>query len=362
MVNFRDLLKGCRLHKDADGNIIVQSILNMQLVCLTTDSEFSYNKFANPMDVLASNQRYGHLNLANTDNKDMIVPAQIAVLTKQSAQNHGMVKAAYIPSKSRSDFYDAGCVQGSQTGHISASKNDQEVRFLPFGVREYIWDKVNKTGSHDNIYAAIDKVGRDTGANSGTYIDQYFKKFDKEINEFIAHFERPKNTIGTIVLIDGEIIAIDKFPSFEYCEQVWDALIRDCYGAIAITQERQGKKAQSLFTQNMAKQKRKANETPAAYLKRVMTSTKKSIEDNVRAKLEEILELSFSEKQDTDLNGKNGYTSKILTTEGYIGQKISESNFHHLVSVVRKESFDPERFRKANEMRSKASKQRGFEI
>lgn len=361
MVNFRDLLKGCRLHKDADGNIIVQSILNMQLVCLTTDSEFSHNKFANPMMVLASNKGYGHLNLKNEDAKDMIVPTQIAVLTKQQAQNHGMVKAGYIKAKSASDFNDAGCVQGSQGGTIRASRSDQDVRFLPFGVREMNWDKVGNYGNLQNIYPAIEKVGQETGANSGKYIDAYFTKFDKEINEFIAHFERPKNTIGTIVLIDGEIIAIDKFPSFEYCEQVWDALIRDCYGAIAITQERKGKKAQSLFTENMTKQKRKADETPAAYLKRVLEGTKKGIEDNVRTKLEELMDVSFNESTDKESTVGN-FASKILKTEGYIGQSISESGFNHLVSIVRKESFDPDRFRKANEMRSKASKQRGFEI
>lgn len=362
MIQLNELLKGCRLHKDAEGNIVVQSILNMQLVCLTTDDEYSINKFANPMEVLGSNRTYGHLNLRNNESKDMIVPAQIAVLTKQSAQNHGMVKAAYIKAKSASDFNDAGCVQGSQTGQIRESKSDQEIRFLPFGVREYIWDKVNNDGHLDNIYAAIEKVGQETGANSGKYIDQYFKKFDKEIQEFIAHFERPSRTIGTIVLIDGEIIAIDKFPSFEYCEQVWDALIRDCYGAIAITQERKGKRAESHFTKNMSTVKRNADETPAQYLRRVMSITKKGIEDNVRTKLAELMDLEFTSKTDKDLDGKNGYSSKILKTEGYVGQIISETSFHHLVSVVRKESFDPERFRKANEMRSKASRQRKFEL
>ena len=32
-------------------------------------------------------------------------------------------------------------------------------------------------------------------------------------------------------MIDGEIVAIDKFPSFTYAAQVWDLLIRDCYGS-----------------------------------------------------------------------------------------------------------------------------------
>ena len=38
---FSELLKGCRPLNDMDGNIIVQSIMNMELVCLTTDNEYS---------------------------------------------------------------------------------------------------------------------------------------------------------------------------------------------------------------------------------------------------------------------------------------------------------------------------------
>ena len=49
---FTELLKGCRPVKDSDGNIVVQSILNMQIVCLTTDDEYSLDdRFANPLDL-----------------------------------------------------------------------------------------------------------------------------------------------------------------------------------------------------------------------------------------------------------------------------------------------------------------------
>jgi hypothetical protein len=359
MKKLEDLLKGCRLQKDANG-IIVQTIRNMQLVCLTTDDEFSVNRFANPLTVLGSNKAYGHLHLRNPDaHKDMIVPAQIAVITKLQAQNHGMVKAGFIKAGSFTDFNDAGCVQGSQAGAIREDANSQDIRFIPFGAREFIWDKANNNGHLDNIYAAIEKVGRDTGANSGKYLDQYFTKFDKEINEFIAHFERPARTIGTIVLIDGEIVAIDKFPSFEYCEQIWDCLIRDCYGAIAITEENKGKKGAKLFTEMLSKTVRENGESDIAFLQRTLSKTKHSISSNVKERLEDAMELEFSETRDAD---GSGYKSTILKTEGYIGQVISESSFYHLVSIVKKESFNPERFRAASEIRNKAKKQSKFEL
>ena len=55
---FTELLKGCRPVKDSDGNIVVQSILNMEIVCLTTDKEYSLDdRFANTLEVLSASNR-----------------------------------------------------------------------------------------------------------------------------------------------------------------------------------------------------------------------------------------------------------------------------------------------------------------
>jgi hypothetical protein len=55
---FSELLKGCRPIKDSKGNIIVQSIQNMQVVCLTTDREYSLdNRFANPLTASCKQQK-----------------------------------------------------------------------------------------------------------------------------------------------------------------------------------------------------------------------------------------------------------------------------------------------------------------
>jgi hypothetical protein len=72
-------------------------------------------------------------------------------------------------------------------------------------------------------------------------------RYQQEINSFIAHFERLPRTIRTIVLIDGEIVAIDNFPNFRYAEQIWDVLIRDCCGALVIASQVNGKGGEALF-------------------------------------------------------------------------------------------------------------------
>lgn len=361
---FTELLKGCRPIKDNDGNIIVQSILNMQIVCLTTDREYSLDeRFANPLTALrASNRSYGEVSFQNRTNKEVILPTQMAVMTKQSAQNHGMTKSGYIGANKSTTFHDAGCVQGSQGGHFSGT---QEFRMLPVTIREMVFEAVKDDSGYLRIYPAIRKLGKQTQSNTGEYLDKYFSKYDKKLEQFIAHFERPKNLIGVIVLIDGEIVAIDKFPSFTYAEQVWDLMIRDCYGALAIVYELKQRKSDELFTKTFSEMKRTQRETSVVeMIEAALKKTKKSMTDSVQEKIQEILELEFDSELDREghTSGMNLPNSYILKNEGYIGQVITESEFNHMVSIVRKESYDVNALRKLNELRKKSRQQQRFSL
>jgi hypothetical protein len=361
---FTELLKGCRPVKDRDGNIIVQSILNMQIVCLTTDAEYSLDsRFGNPLTALrAGNSSYGQINFTNTENKEIIVPTQMAVMTKQRAQNHGMSKAGYIGKKGSVTYNDAGCVQGSQTGHFSETN---EFRMLPVTMREMAFETVGSTQGHSNLYPAIHKLGRDTASNTDSYLNKYFEKYDKKLEQFIAHFERPSNLIGIIVLIDGEIVAIDKFPSFTYAEQVWDMMIRDCYGSLAVISELKNKSNSNIFTQVYEDEKRNRHVDVVDLLEATLKKTKRTITQSVEEKIQELLELIFDASIDTE--GNPNTTSRapksfILKTEGYVGQVITENEFNHIVSIVKKEAFNPNALRQVNELKRKARRQDRFSL
>lgn len=361
--DFTELLKGCRPIKDSDGNIIVQSIMNMQIVGLTTDKEYSLDdRFANPLTALnASNGSYGEVSFRNTTNKEVIVPTQMAIMTKQRAQNHGMTKAGYISGNKSTTFHDAGCVQGSQGGYFSGT---QEFRMLPVTIREMVFEASKDGSGYSRIYPAIRKLGEQTNSSTGEYLDKYFTKYDKKLEQFIAHFERPKNLIGVIVMVDGEIIAIDKFPSFTYAEQVWDMMIRDCYGALAIVSELKNSKSNNLFTETFNKEKRRHQGNVVDMIEAALKKTKEGISTSVKEKIEEILELTFDAERDTDghtssLNTPNSYH---LKNEGYVGQVITESEYNHMVSIVKKEAFNPNALRMVNELRKKARSQDRFSL
>ena len=361
--NFSEMLKGCRPLKDRDGNILVQSIMNMQVVCLTTDTENSLDtRFANPLTALvAGNQSYGQISFTNKENKEVILPAQVAVITKQVAQNHGMIKAGYVPERANVTYHDAGCVQGSQGGYF---RGTQEFRMIPVSMREMLFDSIGKSGSYNRIYPAIEKLGRDTQSGAGNYLNVYFDKYDKKLDQFIAHFERPKNLIGIIVLIDGEIVAVDKFPSFIFAEQVWDLMIRDCYGSLAIISEINRKSSKQEFTDTYAEMKKTHQENIVDLLEKTLKKTKQNMTSDVREKIQELLELDFEATADTEGQSSSARSPKsyVLKTEGYVGQVITENEFNHLVSVVKREKFNPNAFREVNELRKKARKQRNFDL
>ena len=360
---FAELLKGCVPLKDSNGNIVVQTILNMQIVALTTEPEYSFDKrFANPMKALvASNSSYGHINFQNTENKETIVPTQLAILTKQHAQNHAMTKAGYIAAHDDVEYTDAGCVQGSDGGNFH---NTQEYRFVPLAIREMLFDAAKNGNGYSRTYPAVRKLGSMTNSNTSEYLDRYFSKYDKKLEEFIAHFERPNHLIGMIVLIDGEIIAVDKFPSFSYAEQVWEAMIRDSYGSMAIISELKESKPKNLFTKEYERLiKRNHAESVVEMIERALNNTKEEINKQVYEKLEELLTIEFDAELDTNGHSQsNNVRSYFLKNDGYIGQVIEEEGLNHLVSIVKRESFNPASIREITELRRKARNQDRFSL
>lgn len=359
---FADILKGCRPIKDNDGNIIIQTIMNMQIVGLTTDDEYSLDdRFENPLkSLVASNSTYGQIKFHNKSKKEVIIPPQTAVMTKQYAQNHSMIKAGYVKPNARVQYNDAGCVQGSQGGTFN---NTNEFRFSPIIMREMLFDSVGKHDSYSRTYPAVRKLGQDTKSNTGEYLDKYFTKYDKKLDEFIAHFELPDKLIGLIVFIDGEIVSIDKFPSFTYGKQIWDTLIRDCYGSLAIMNEIKKSQSHKRFTLKYNKYKGDSYGNIVDKIEKVLNEVKDDITKDVYNKIDELMNLEFNATYENDGHSTDtNVKSEILKTNGYVGQLISEQDYNHLVSIVKRESFNPSELKRVNVLRNKARNQRRFEL
>jgi hypothetical protein len=54
------------------------------------------------------------------------------------------------------------------------------------------------------------------------------------LDEFVAEFECVPRQIGAIILVDDQVVGVERAPSHAYWQSVWPCLIRECYGSLAI--------------------------------------------------------------------------------------------------------------------------------
>ena len=142
-------------------------------------------------------------------------------------------------------------------------------------------------------------------------------------------------------------------------------MIRDCYCSLAIISELKKKTSGQQFTATYNEMQKTAGKYGIVdLLEKALKKTKANITADVQEKIQEVLELIFdatldTEGQSTSVRAPKSY---VLKAEGYIGQVITENEFNHLVSVVKKERFNPDALREVNELRKKARKQEKFSL
>ena len=141
-------------------------------------------------------------------------------------------------------------------------------------------------------------------------------------------------------------------------------MIRDCYGALAIMSELKNKTTVNEFTLSYEELKKNHQDNIIDLLEKALKRTKKSMTDSVQEKIQELLEMTFDAKLDTEgqASGARAPKSYVLKADGYVGQVITENEFNHLVSVVKRDRFDPNALREVNELRKKARRQDRFSL
>jgi hypothetical protein len=141
-------------------------------------------------------------------------------------------------------------------------------------------------------------------------------------------------------------------------------MIRDCYGALAVVSELDKKKGDTLFTKTFDKMKSKSSKGDVIDLiEKALKKTKSKMSKTVNERINDILNVELIGKPDNVGNPRTGNVrSYKIDSDGYIGQVISESDFHYLVSLVKKESFNPNALRVVTELKRKANSQNRFRL
>jgi hypothetical protein len=217
------------LHGTQPGRI--QSVGYMEVIPLVSD--LSDDRFVSPAQAGArvGTPDYGSLGFENPGDAVLIVPCHTGYVVKQAAQDHAMAHTGIVGSRVRRRFDTAMCVQSTQGGLIASG--NYEMVILPFALREPALS-VRTTRSYSKLWNAIGVFNTQMGIQGASHLDFFLKRFRRELDEFVAEFECVPGQIGAVVLVDDQVVGIERAPSHAYWESVWPCLIRECYGSLAI--------------------------------------------------------------------------------------------------------------------------------
>ena len=203
----------------------------MQVIPLVSD--LSDDRFVSPVEANADvfTTDYGTLGFRNPSDCLLIVPCHAGYVVKQAAQDHAMAHAAVVRSQAEQSFKTAMCIQQAQGGYIK--RGAYRMLILPFSLREQAM-KVRNKKNYNKLWDAISAFNSDMGVQAAGHLEFFLKHFKKELDEFVAEFECVPGQIGAVILVNDQVVGIERAPSHSYWRNVWPALIRECYGSLAI--------------------------------------------------------------------------------------------------------------------------------
>lgn len=226
-ITIRDLLRGCEAGYP-------QTVGYMSVVPLLSD--LVYDQFTVPSKTQTATHTYGTLEVKNPLRDGIaILPFGSAVLTKQAAQNHATSSA--IPVRAGGSAVDtaAACIQDSQGGIIRMAEH--QLSILPWLLKEPMF-KVRNTKAYNKLWPSIKEFNETLGLPIRGHLEFYLEHFKKELDQFIAEFEIVHRQVGAVILMNGEVVGVERAPNYPYWKDVWTPLIRECYGSLVLQYRR----------------------------------------------------------------------------------------------------------------------------
>jgi hypothetical protein len=221
-ITLTEILRGTK-----PGNM--QSVGIMQVIPLT--GEYYDDRFVSPKSSKVSTRGYGKLDFENTTDSLLIIPSNASYIVKEKAQDHAMARAGIVGGRQSKTYDNAMCIQQTQSGLIASG--DYKMMILPFSLREAALE-LRDVKEYNKLWKYIDKFNKQFSINVGGELVHFFSRFEKELDTFVAEFENIPGQVGAVILINGEVVGIERAPSEEYWNSVWTALIRECYGSLAV--------------------------------------------------------------------------------------------------------------------------------
>lgn len=323
-MTIRDILKGTEISD-------LQTVGYMQVIPLISDIEDE--SFVSPtMGGKMGSNDYGEMQFQNDTENVMIIPSNVAYMTKHAAQDHGLPHAGVVKGKSSKTYDTAACIERTQGGHIPM--DNYKFTILPFAIREQALLNRAQTG-YEKLWTSIGKFNMSHGIRDDGHLKKFFNQFDKELDEFVAEFETVPRQVGAIVLINGHVVGIERAPSRAYWKSVWNPLVRGCYASLAMEYAKSN--ANKTQLEKIRVPLNLDNVSSLGELETALTFVDDKQNSNVRRIIRDLVDDSFQEKIDEQVDT----TQRInVQNNQFIGQVIKSNVKVVYASLVTSKSFD----------------------
>ena len=119
------------------------------------------------------------------------------------------------------------CIQETQGGLIKSGKVDFVV--LPTSVRVKAVASRNKD-DYSRLWPHLRSFRDKIGFSGAGNLADVLKRFEKELDEFVAEFELVPKQVGAVVVIGDRVAGVERAPTEAFWQRIWEPLIRVCYG------------------------------------------------------------------------------------------------------------------------------------
>lgn len=217
----------------------VQSVDGMSVVPLIDKEDKSYEEISPIEEVeFVGTLEYGSMKYENNSDDGVgVVPTNHTVISKQRAQDHAMSNAGLVEANDREVFTNACCIQSSQGGRLKRSDDEHMFGVLPVNLRNKLVGNKRREKRYGKLWDDIGDWNDSVLSNRVQALDRFFDEFEEELDHFLAEFEVVKNQIGALIFFGSNLMGIEITPYFDYWNQVWDWLVRGCYGSEYIRQQ-----------------------------------------------------------------------------------------------------------------------------
>lgn len=348
-ISLSDLLKGC----SPDYNN-VQSIFGLTILPITTSKENCLNDYGAPFNFKVNAENYGSLVFYTHSDQPLLIPSAMT-LYQEGSQDHAISRPLLVRKGQMVSDYNAMCIEEQQGGLFEEEKSFIP-GIVPYALKFRVWDSQEEEG-YSKVWEDIKKFNKVKGVNSKHgHLRWFYDRYGEELRKFIAHFEATPNCVGFFTFYRGELMAIDKFPNYDYYGKIWEVLLRECYATMCVGND---KETQSDYP-FLPRLSDRTVESEGGYqcLDNIVEIYEQVVDDRID-KLKNQITILLEEE--LTVGGLVNY-SRSVNSSWFVGDFIDDEGLFPLVSLVRRDDFNADSFFKGKEKRKLASEQKAFSL